>query len=79
MGIKKGLSLNNGTGVIDQDYYNNPDNEGNIGVSLKNNTDETIFIERGTNIVQGIFMNYLVADNCNSEDKRVGGIGSTTV
>ena len=28
---KKGLYLANGVGIVDADYYNNPDNEGEIG------------------------------------------------
>mgnify|MGYP006336393487 CR=1 FL=1 len=28
---KKGLIILNGVGVVDADYYNNPDNEGEIG------------------------------------------------
>ena len=32
IGIKKGLVLANGTGIIDKDYYNNSDNDGNIGI-----------------------------------------------
>jgi dUTPase len=34
LGIKKGLMMSNGVGVIDADYYNNPDNEGHIMVPL---------------------------------------------
>lgn len=35
-GIKKHLMLANGTGVIDADYFENPDNDGNIGICLYN-------------------------------------------
>lgn len=59
------------------DYYNNPDNEGNIGFKFYNTSDNVVYIEKGSRIAQGIFMKYLVADNCNSEDVRKGGIGST--
>ena len=31
---KKGLMLANSTGIIDCDYYNNPDNEGHIMIAL---------------------------------------------
>jgi dUTP pyrophosphatase len=37
----------------------------------------TVFLPKGTKIVQGIFMKYLEADNCNSDVERDGGIGST--
>jgi dUTP pyrophosphatase len=34
IGIKQGITLSNQTGIIDADYYNNPDNEGHIMVAL---------------------------------------------
>ena len=34
LAIKYGLILANGVGVIDSDYYNNPDNEGHIMIAL---------------------------------------------
>ena len=34
LGIKCGVVLSNGTGVIDSSYYNNPSNNGNIGIAL---------------------------------------------
>lgn len=78
IGIKKGLTLANGTGVIDADYYNNEDNDGNIGICLVNNTDKDIVLQENERIAQGVFMPYLIADNGNSEVTRVGGIGSST-
>ena len=39
---KKNLVLINGIGVIDKDYYNNPDNEGEIFIQLINFSPETI-------------------------------------
>ena len=33
---KKGLMVANGVGVIDSDYVDNPDNEGEIGVLFRN-------------------------------------------
>lgn len=79
IGIKKGLTLSNGTGVIDSDYYNNPDNDGNIGISLRNETDEIVAIKKGERIMQGVFIKYLVADNDNTTTERNGGFGSTGV
>lgn len=35
-GIKLDLMLANTVGVIDADYYNNPSNEGNIGICIRN-------------------------------------------
>ena len=77
IGIKKGLRLSNGTGVIDSDYYSNPDNDGNIGLSLCNYTNEVVKIEKGERICQGVFIPFLVADNGNTYNSRTGGIGST--
>lgn len=77
IGIKKGLILANVTGVIDSDYYSNPDNDGNIAICLYNRTNQTAEIKKGEKIAQGIFTKYLVANNCNSDIERMGGIGST--
>lgn len=77
IGIKKGLILANGTGIIDKDYYNNPSNNGNIGICLINISDKSVTIEKDERIAQGIFIYYLVADNGNSEKERIGGVGST--
>ena len=76
--IKKDLVLVNQTGIIDADYYSNRDNDGNIGICLRNEGNEIQKIERGERIAQGIFKPFLVADNIDEEVKeRVGGIGST--
>jgi dUTP diphosphatase len=77
IGIKKGLVLSNGTGIIDADYFSNPTNDGNIGVCLRNLTNETQTIEKEERIAQGIFVEYLVADMGNTDKERSGGIGST--
>ena len=77
IGIKKGLVLANGTGIIDADYYENVSNDGNIGICLYNTSDVDVEIEAGERIAQGIFLPFLVADNGNTGDLRVGGIGST--
>lgn len=77
IGIKKGLMLANTIGVIDSDYYENPSNDGNIGICLRNLTDEDITLEAGERIAQGIFIPFLVADNGNTDAEREGGIGST--
>lgn len=78
IGIKKGLVMANGTGIIDSDYYSNPDNDGNIGFKLRNLTDVEVIIEAGERVVQGIFSKYLVADfDEPASEGRVGGLGST--
>lgn len=75
--IKYGLVLKNSVGVIDSDYYNNPDNEGNIIFVIENTSDNDFEIKKGTRFAQGVFMNYLTIDDDNSFGKRNGGIGST--
>ena len=64
-------------GFIDADYYSNADNDGNIGVFLRNITNEVITVEKGDRIAQGLFVNFLVADNGNTDNVRNGGFGST--
>ena len=70
--------LANTIGIMDSSYYGNIDNDGNIGIHLKNISDQTQLIKQGERIGQGIFVKYLIADNdyCLSET-RVGGFGST--
>ena len=78
LGMKRGLVLANTTGIIDSDYYSNPDNDGNIGFMLRNLTDEEVIIKAGERVIQGIFIKYLISDDDQpkSED-RLGGVGST--
>jgi dUTP pyrophosphatase len=42
-GIKNDLMLANTVGIIDSDFYGNPDNDGNIKLSLRNLRPETRF------------------------------------
>ena len=69
--------LANTSGWIDSDYYSNESNDGNIGIFLKNISNETQIIRKGDRIAQGAFFNFLVADNGNTDNVRVGGFGST--
>lgn len=77
LGIKKGMVILNTIPVIDSDYYN-ADNEGHIFICIKNNSNKTMSLNAGDNIVQGVFVKYGVADNKNVKNKRIGGIGSTS-
>ena len=69
--------LANTAGWIDSDYYSNENNDGNIGVFLKNISNETLTINKGDRIAQGAFFNFLVADNGNTDEIRTGGFGSS--
>lgn len=78
IGMKKGLILANITGIIDSDYYSNPDNDGNIGFMLRNLTDEDVILKSGERVIQGIFTKYLSCDNDSPQNEdRLGGVGST--
>jgi rubrerythrin len=74
---KKGLVLINSVGVIDGDYYGNPDNEGHIFAQMKNITDQIVEVAKGERIVQGVFAPFLLADGDRAEGTRIGGFGST--
>lgn len=75
---KKGLVLANGVGVIDKDYYGNPDNDGAIMFAFFNLKDEDIKIKKGDAIGQAIFQKYLITDNDIATGERLGGFGSTS-
>ena len=75
---KKGLMLANGIGIIDSDYYNNPDNEGHIMFQVYNFTDTTVNILKGERIGQGMFMKYFKTDDDVASGIRTGGFGSTS-
>lgn len=74
---KKGLVLANSIGVIDQDYYENPDNDGHFMFAFWNFKEEEIILKKGEVIGQGIFQKYLMVDNDDSTEERIGGFGST--
>ena len=76
--MKKHLMLANGIGIIDSDYYNNPDNEGHIMFQVINFTNKEVFIPAGERIGQGVFLKYYMTDDDNASGKRVGGFGSTS-
>lgn len=73
--VKKGLMNPLGVGIIDADYHATGNN---IGIMLKNVSDETVTIAKGDAIAQGIFHKVITAgDEVTTE--RVGGFGSTDV
>ena len=74
---KKGLVLANSIGVVDSDYYENPDNDGHIMFSFFNIKDEDITIKKGEAIGQGIFEKFLTVDGDKAIGERLGGFGST--
>ena len=77
--LKYWLMLANGVGIIDADYYNNPDNEGEIFLQIYNLSPFNIQIKEGEAIGQGIILPYNVTEDDIVMGDRVGGFGSTNV
>lgn len=75
--VKRFITLSNGIGVIDSDYYNNPDNEGHIMFQFSNFGLTDVTIKKGERIGQGIFLPFLKADNDQADTERTGGFGSS--
>ena len=78
LGIKKGVSLSNGIGVIDSDY------RGEICVGLINHGDEPLEIRRGDRIAQMMFLpvetaQFIVCDELDETERGAGGFGHTGV
>ena len=75
---KKGLILANSIGVIDKDYYGNPDNDGHIMFAFYNIKEEDIEIKKGETIGQAIFQKFFITDDDNATGLRESGFGSTS-
>ena len=74
MAFKHGVRLVNCTGVIDADYKDE------ILVGLRNDGNEAYHVQFGDKVAQGVFSNYLHADEgsyLQKKSKRNGGFGST--
>lgn len=76
--LKYWLILANATGIIDADYVNNPDNEGQIFFQVINLAPFPIKLQKGDIIGQGIVTPYLTTDDDCANGQRVGGFGSTS-
>ena len=77
LGIKQWLTLSNSCGVIDADYYNNPDNDGHFILNIINTGNSVQRIPARSRVAQAVFVKYLTVDDDNATGERVGGIGST--
>ena len=75
--LKHWLILANGVGIIDADYYNNPDNEGEIFFQMINLSPFPILLKKGDKIGQGIIKTYLITEDDTASGMRTGGFGST--
>ena len=74
---KKNLVIPNSVGVIDADYYGNEGNDGEIGFTFYNLSNETVVLEAGEKLGQGIFQKFLITEDDKAEGERKGGFGST--
>jgi dUTP pyrophosphatase len=79
LGFKYRLQLNNTVGIIDADYYNAL-NEGHIMTKLTNDSKENkeVTIEQGIAFSQGIFLQFGIVVDDDTDEVRIGGFGSTT-
>jgi dUTP pyrophosphatase len=78
VGFKYKIKIDNTVGIIDQDFYNNQDNEGNIHISITNTGDKVWEVQAGDRICQGIFIKYFTTDSdFPISENRVGGNGSS--
>lgn len=75
--LKNFLLLGNGVGVIDSDYYENPDNDGHIMLQFINFGILDKTIKPGDRIGQGVFAKFLKTDDDIADGERLGGHGST--
>lgn len=71
MGFKYNVRMCNQVGIIDADYYNNPDNEGHIWIALQNEGKNDYVVHAGDGIGQGIFLNYFTCGD-EVQEKRTG-------
>lgn len=76
-GFKYGINLWNTIGVIDADFWNNPNNEGHIHIKLRNTGTKNWKVSVGDAIAQGIIVQYFTVDDDSSDGERLGGFGST--
>lgn len=73
----RGIIIANGVGLVDSDYYNNPDNDGHFKVIVFNALDHDLLIKKGDRIAQVVFQKFLTVDDDRAGGERHSGIGST--
>ena len=78
LGFKYRLQMDNTVGIIDADYYG-ADNEGHIFIKMTNDTHDgkTLVLHRGDAFAQGIFIEFGITVDDETEGLRTGGLGST--
>lgn len=78
LGIKRGITLANGIGVIDSDY------RGEIHVGLRNSSGVPFTVNDGDRIAQMMFLpvltaNFIVSESLDDTERGSGGFGSTGI
>ena len=63
MGFKWNVRMCNQVGIIDSDFYNNPENEGHIWFALQNHGDKEFKVKKGESFGQVLFFKYLTVDD----------------
>ena len=78
LGFKYRLQLDNTVGIVDSDYFSS-DNEGHIYAKITNDSNEnmTVMISQGDGFMQGIFVQYGIVIDDETDRTRNGGFGST--
>lgn len=76
LGVKHGICLSNGVGVVDSDY------RGEISVGLCNVGSQPYTVEPGERIAQMVIMPVVLAEFCQADaldetERGAGGFGST--
>lgn len=76
-GPSRGIILANGVGLIDHDFYNNPDNDGHFRILVFNSLDHDLLIKKDDRVAQVVFQKFLTTDDDAATGERRSGIGST--
>lgn len=76
VGIKDGIVLTNGTGVIDPDYFRGK-NDGDMMLALLNTSDKLVQYKAGDRICQAVFVIHGLTSDDNASGERTSGVGST--
>lgn len=75
---KKGLVLANSIGIVECDYYENPDNDGHLMYAFYNFFPTDTTIKKHDTVGQAYFQKFLISDNdLTTNAQRMGGFGST--
>ena len=80
LACKHRCQLDNTVGIIDSDYYNSS-NEGHIMIKMScdaHDEGHTARVEAGDGFAQGIFTQFGITVDDDTDGVRDGGFGSTT-